>query len=118
MVCSDFRFPEVYRELALKGANVIVCASAFLSPRFDHWEFFLRARAAENQCWVIASGQVGFEPKSGTGYVGRSMAVDPIDPAVVLDEVAEIIRRYVVLEKEQADAAALWIAMTHELNRA
>jgi predicted amidohydrolase len=76
-VCSDLRFPEVYRELALKGANVIVCASAFLSPRFDHWEFFLRARAAENQCWVIASGQVGVEPKSGTGYVGRSMVVDP-----------------------------------------
>ena len=64
-VCSDLRFPEVYRELALKGAKVIVCASAFLSPRFDHWEFFLRARAAENQCWVVASGQVGVEPKSG-----------------------------------------------------
>ena len=47
-VCSDLRFPEVYRELALKGARLIVCASAFLSPRYDHWEFFLRARAAEN----------------------------------------------------------------------
>ncbi|MBT4167491.1 MAG: carbon-nitrogen hydrolase family protein, partial [Rhodospirillaceae bacterium] len=58
-VCSDLRFPEVYRELALKGAEVIVCASAFLSPRFDHWEFFLRARATENQCWVVASGQYG-----------------------------------------------------------
>ena len=76
-VCSDLRFPEVYRELALKGAKVIVCASAFLSPRFDHWEFFLRARAAENQCWVVASGQVGVEPKSGIGFVGRSMIVDP-----------------------------------------
>lgn len=76
-VCSDLRFPEVYRELALKGAHVIVCASAFLSPRFDHWEFFLRARATENQCWVVASGQVGVEPKSGTAFVGRSMVVDP-----------------------------------------
>ena len=76
-VCSDLRFPEVYRELALKGADLIVCASAFLSPRFDHWEFFLRARATENQCWVVASGQVGVEPKSGTAYVGRSMVVDP-----------------------------------------
>ena len=47
-VCSDLRFPEVYRELALKGAEIIVCASAFLSPRFDHWEFFLRARATKN----------------------------------------------------------------------
>jgi predicted amidohydrolase len=76
-VCSDLRFPEVYRELALKGAKVIVCASAFLSPRFDHWEFFLRARAAENQCWVVASGQVGVEPKSQIAFVGRSMIVDP-----------------------------------------
>ena len=76
-VCSDLRFPEVYRELALKGAEVIVCASAFLSPRLDHWEFFLRARATENQCWVVASGQYGVEPKSGIAFVGRSMIVDP-----------------------------------------
>ena len=76
-VCSDLRFPEVYRELALKGAEVIVCASAFLSPRFDHWEFFLRARATENQCWVVASGQYGVEPRSGIAFVGRSMVIDP-----------------------------------------
>lgn len=76
-VCSDLRFPEIYRVLALKGADVIVCASAFLSPRFDHWEFFLRARACENQVFVAASGQVGIEPKSGIGFVGRSMIVDP-----------------------------------------
>jgi deaminated glutathione amidase len=76
-VCSDLRFPEVYRELALKGARLIVCASAFLSPRYDHWEFFLRARAAENQVWVVASGQYGTEPRSGIAFVGRSMVVDP-----------------------------------------
>jgi predicted amidohydrolase len=76
-VCSDLRFPEVYRVLGIKGAQIIVCASAFLSPRYDHWEFFLRARAAENQCFVVASGQYGVEPKSGIGFVGRSMVVDP-----------------------------------------
>lgn len=76
-VCSDLRFPEIYRVMALKGADIIVCASAFLSPRFDHWEFFLRARACENQVFVAASGQVGTEPKSGIGFVGRSMIVDP-----------------------------------------
>jgi predicted amidohydrolase len=63
--------------LTLRGARVIVCASAFLSPRYDHWEFFLRARAAENQVFVIASGQYGTEPLSGISYVGRSMIVDP-----------------------------------------
>lgn len=76
-VCSDLRFPEIYRVLGLKGAQIIVCASAFLSPRLDHWEIFLRARAAENQCFVVASGQYGTEPKSGISFVGRSMIVDP-----------------------------------------
>lgn len=88
-VCSDLRFPEVYRELALNGAQIIVCASAFLSPRFDHWEFFLRARATENQCWVVASGQYGVEPKSGIAFVGRSMIVDPWGTVVATASDAE-----------------------------
>lgn len=76
-ICSDLRFPEVYRELALKGSEISLCISAFLAPRVDHWEFLLRARASENQTYVLASGQVGTEPKSGIGFVGRSMVVDP-----------------------------------------
>jgi len=76
-ICSDLRFPELYRELALKGAEIMTCSSAFLSPRFDHWEFFLRARACENQCFIVAAGQYGKEPKSGLAFVGRSMVVDP-----------------------------------------
>lgn len=116
-VCSDLRFPEIYRELALKGARLIVCASAFLSPRYDHWEFFLRARAAENQVWVAASGQYGTEPKSGIAFVGRSMVVDPwgtvtatasdaetcltaaIDPGFV----DEVRRRYPLLEQRRPE---------------
>lgn len=116
-VCSDLRFPEVYREMTLKGARLLVCASAFLSPRFDHWEFFLRARAAENQVWVVASGQYGTEPKSGIGFVGRSMIVDPwgtitatasdeetclsavIDPAFV----DEVRGRYPLLEQRRPE---------------
>lgn len=76
-VCSDLRFPEIARVQALKGAQILVCCSAFLSPRFDHWEFFLRARACENQVFVVASGQYGQEPASGIGFVGRSCVVDP-----------------------------------------
>ena len=116
-VCSDLRFPEIYRELALKGARLIVCASAFLSPRYDHWEFFLRARAAENQVFVVASGQYGTEPKSGIAFVGRSMVVDPwgtvtatasdaeccltaaLDPAFV----DEIRRRYPLLTQRRPE---------------
>ncbi|MFZ5508427.1 MAG: nitrilase-related carbon-nitrogen hydrolase [Pseudomonadota bacterium] len=116
-VCSDLRFPEVYRELALKGAQVIVCASAFLSPRLDHWEFFLRARATENQCWVVASGQVGVEPKSGTAFVGRSMVVDPwgvivatapdteccITVDIDLDHIDEVKRRYPLMDQRRPE---------------
>ncbi len=76
-VCSDLRFPEIARVEALKGAQILVCCSAFLSPRLDHWEFFLRARACENQVFVVASGQYAHEPTSGIGFVGRSCVVDP-----------------------------------------
>jgi predicted amidohydrolase len=116
-VCSDLRFPEVYRVLALKGAKVIVCASAFLSPRLDHWEFFLRARAAENQCWVVASGQVGIEPKSGIAYVGRSMVVDPwgvivatapdveycLTAEIDLEYIDEVKRRYPLMDQRRPE---------------
>ena len=114
-VCSDLRFPEVYRVLALKGARIIVCASAFLSPRFDHWEFFMRARAAENQVFVVASGQYGVEPKSGIGFVGRSMIVDPwgvivanapdteccITMVIDLDFIDEIRGRYPLMDQRR-----------------
>jgi len=116
-VCSDLRFPEVYRELALKGAEVIVCASAFLSPRFDHWEFFLRARATENQAWVVASGQYGVEPKSGIAFVGRSMIVDPwgtvvatasdeegvVTAEIDLGFIDEVKRRYPLMDQRRPE---------------
>ena len=114
-VCSDLRFPEVYRVLSLKGAQIIVCPSAFLSPRFDHWEFFLRARAAENQTFLVASGQYGTEPKSGIGFVGRSMVVDPwgvvvatapdteccITATIDLDFIDEIRGRYPLMDQRR-----------------
>jgi predicted amidohydrolase len=116
-VCSDLRFPEVYREMALKGAEILVCASAFLSPRIDHWEFFLRARAAENQTFVVASGQYGVEPKSGLAFVGRSMIVDPwgvivatasdtedcVTAFIDLDFVQEVRQRYPLLSQRRPE---------------
>lgn len=116
-VCSDLRFPEVYRVLTLRGARIIVCASAFLSPRLDHWEFFIRARAAENQVFLVASGQVGTEPVSGISFVGRSMIADPwgtvvatasdVDGVVTsrldLDLVDVMRRRYPLLDQRRPD---------------
>jgi predicted amidohydrolase len=116
-VCSDLRFPEVYREMALKGAEILVCASAFLSPRIDHWEFFLRARAAENQTFVVASGQYGVEPKSGLAFVGRSMIVDPwgvivatasdsedcVTAFIDLDFIQQVRQRYPLLSQRRPE---------------
>lgn len=76
-ICHELRFPEIYRALALNGADLIVNCSAFLAPHLDSWEFLLRARAADNQVFVAASGQFGTEPVSGLRYVGRSMVIDP-----------------------------------------
>jgi predicted amidohydrolase len=76
-ICYDLRFPELYRQLALRGAEVISVPSAFtLATTRDHWETLLRARAVENQCFVVAANQVGGHP-GGFRSGGRSMIVDP-----------------------------------------
>ncbi len=76
-VCYDVRFPELYRILAVRGAEVITVPSAFtLATTRDHWEVLVRARAIENQCYVIAPNQIGVHPP-GHRSGGRSLIVDP-----------------------------------------
>jgi deaminated glutathione amidase len=76
-VCYDLRFPELYRILAVRGARVITVPSAFtLATTRDHWEPLLRARAIENQAFVVAANQVG-EHAPGYRSGGRSAIVDP-----------------------------------------
>ena len=76
-ICYDLRFPELYRILALRGARVFVVPAAFtLATTRDHWETLLRARAIENQAFVIAANQIG-ENEPGRHSGGRSMIVDP-----------------------------------------
>jgi predicted amidohydrolase len=76
-ICYDLRFPELFRILAVRGARVIVLPSAFTLPTTrDHWETLLRARAIENQVFVIAANQFGRHP-GGQRSGGRSMIVDP-----------------------------------------
>jgi deaminated glutathione amidase len=76
-ICYDLRFPELYRRLAVDGARILAVPAAFTEPTTrDHWEVLLRARAIENQAFVIAANQVGrHAPGLRTG--GRSMIVDP-----------------------------------------
>ncbi|MEV6299899.1 carbon-nitrogen hydrolase family protein [Actinoplanes sp. NPDC051861] len=76
-ICYDLRFPELYRLLAVAGARVLVVPAAFmLHTGRDHWEVLLRARAIENQCYVLAAGQIG-DHEPGRTCFGRSMIIDP-----------------------------------------
>jgi deaminated glutathione amidase len=76
-VCYDVRFPELYRILAVRGARILTIPAAFTLPTTrDHWEVLVRARAIEDQCFVIAANQVG-EHVQGLRSGGRSMIVDP-----------------------------------------
>jgi deaminated glutathione amidase len=76
-VCYDLRFPELYRRLAFGGARIITIPSAFTFPTGEaHWDVLIRARAIENQCYVIAPAQFGLNVHGFSDY-GNSMIVDP-----------------------------------------
>ncbi len=76
-ICYDLRFPELYRALALRGAEVLLVPAAFTHfTGAAHWEVLLRARAIENGCFVVAPDQTGFHLPERQCY-GNSMVVDP-----------------------------------------
>lgn len=76
-ICYDLRFPELYRELSARGAEIITVPAAFtLTTTRDHWEVLLRARAIENQCFVVAANQIGSHA-GGHRSGGRSLIADP-----------------------------------------
>ncbi|HMI28815.1 MAG TPA: carbon-nitrogen hydrolase family protein [Gaiellaceae bacterium] len=76
-VCYDIRFPELYRILALEGAQLVTVPAHFTTPTGkDHWHVLLRARAIENQLYVVAAAQTG-ETLPGKPAYGRSLIVDP-----------------------------------------
>ena len=76
-VCYDVRFPELYRLLALEGAELVTVPANFTAfTGRDHWHVLLRARAIENQCFVAAAAQWG-EPVPGRPSYGHSLVCDP-----------------------------------------
>jgi nitrilase len=75
-ICYDLRFPELYRQLQAAGAQWLVVPAAFTAATGEaHWEPLLRARAIENLCFVVASGQWG-EHANGRHTFGHSMIID------------------------------------------
>lgn len=76
-ICYDLRFPELYRRLRMDGARILTCPAAFtLQTGKDHWLPLLRARAIENQCYVLAAGQSGHHGGKRHSY-GKSVIIDP-----------------------------------------
>lgn len=120
-VCYDLRFPELYRALSGRGARVLSVPAAFTLPTTrDHWEVLLRARAIENQAYVLGANQHG-EHAEGLVSGGRSMIVDPwglvlgrapdLDEAVVvadldLGHADAVSARVPALRHRRADVAA------------
>lgn len=77
-ISYDIRFPELYRQLILKGAQILLVPSAFLAKTgSSHWETMLRTRAIENQCYVVAAAQCSNDSSLSKFGFGHSMVVDP-----------------------------------------
>lgn len=86
-VCYDMRFPELYRELFRRDAEIVTVPAAFTKVTGEaHWEPILKARAIENQCYVIAAGQGGRHSQTRETW-GHSMIIDPWGK--ILAQVAE-----------------------------
>ncbi len=73
-VCYDLRFPELFRESARQGAELFIVIACWPSKRADHWVTLLRARAIENQAWVVGVNRAGTDPNYT--YPGKSLIVD------------------------------------------
>ena len=116
-ICYDLRFPELYRALALAGAEVLTVPANFMERTGrDHWEVLLRARAIENAAYVLAPSQIGGPP--GSPAFGRSMVIDPWGTVVAqapdavaivqaeldLDRAAAVRRQIPVLANRRPDA--------------
>lgn len=74
LICYDLRFPEAFRRATKRGANLMIVIASWPSPRVEHWVTLLRARAIENQAYVLGVNRCGTDPNFS--YPGRSMIVD------------------------------------------
>ena len=85
-ICYDIRFPELFRAYAVKGAKIVFLSMAFPLSRIEHWKVLVRARAIENQIYIVGTNQVGSEdlgPDGKVTYCGSSVIVDPWGETVV-----------------------------------
>jgi predicted amidohydrolase len=100
--CYDLRFPELYRGLVDAGAVSFLMASGWPAVRVEHWSVLLRARAIEDQAWVVACNTAGTH--NGVPMGGRSAVIDPLGVVVAEAGEGEQVLRAVV----DPDAATSW----------
>ncbi len=108
-VCYDLRFPELFRILAVRGARAFSLPAAFTVPTGRaHWEVLVRARAIENQAFVLAAGQCGTHPDGKESY-GHSMIADPWGRVLggAADELEHVVVADLDLEAQEAIRAKL-----------
>ncbi len=104
-ICYDLRFPELYREYSAQGAQILLAPSNFTQRTGrDHWEILTRARAIENQSFMIAPDQCGVNPGTGVASYGHSMAIGPWGEVLALagDEEAALTVTLTPAELAQA----------------
>lgn len=80
-ICYDLRFPELFRAYALAGAQLVFVPSEWPHPRLKHWQTLLRARAIENQMFIVACNRVG--NSKGTDFFGHSAIIDPWGETII-----------------------------------
>ncbi len=83
-ICYDLRFPELFRKLALEGAEIICIPAEWPKPRQEHWKTLLRARAIENQVFVIATNCCGVQGK--LDFFGLSQLISPLGNVLKIAE--------------------------------
>ena len=76
-ICYDLRYPELFRRYARDGVEIVFVPMAWPSPRLDHFRTLIRARAIENQCYMVAVNRVGTDQDDGTHYFGHSCVINP-----------------------------------------
>ena len=97
-ICYDLRFPELFRAYALSGVKIVFLPAEWPHPRLGHWQILLRARAIENQMYVVACNRVGMS--KGTRFFGHSCIVDPWGEIVIeADENENLLTAEIEMDK-------------------
>lgn len=100
-ICYDLRFPELFRKLALEGAEIICIPAEWPKPRQEHWKTLLRARAIENQLFIIAANCCGVQGK--LDFFGLSQLISPLGNVLQMaqEKNAELIADFDFAEMEK-----------------